>query len=176
MISKTFSLQESLELKEKDYQRLYRKHINPGLFSIYKILGFSDMDIESAQGLEIRLKSGRTILDFTAGIGVLGLGHNHPQIIEAEKLCHDLSLIDVQKFGINRLQSVLAYNISQLLPDPLDSCFFTVSGAEAIEAGIKLITRVQPAYKSFFITFQDDYHGKTHGAQGSAALTMIFFV
>lgn len=164
MISKTFSLQESLELKEKDYQRLYRKHINPGLFSIYKILGFSDMDIESAQGLEIRLKSGRTILDFTAGIGVLGLGHNHPQIIEAEKLCHDLSLIDVQKFGINRLQSVLAYNISQLLPDPLDSCFFTVSGAEAIEAGIKLITRVQPAYKSFFITFQDDYHGKTHGA------------
>ena len=164
MISKTFSLQESLELKEKDYQRLYRKHINPGLFCIYKILGFSDMDIESAQGLEIRLKSGRTILDFTAGIGVLGLGHNHPQIIEAEKRCHELSLIDVQKFGINRLQSVLAYNISQLLPDPLDSCFFTVSGAEAIEAGIKLITRVQPAYKSFFITFQDDYHGKTHGA------------
>ena len=59
---------------------------------------------------------------------------------------------------------MLAYNISQLLPEPLDTCFFSVSGAEAVEAGIKLITRVQPDYKTFFITFREDYHGKTHGA------------
>ncbi|SVE41743.1 uncharacterized protein METZ01_LOCUS494597, partial [marine metagenome] len=136
----------------------------PGLLSIYKILGFTEMDIESAQGLEIKMKDGKTILDFTSGIGVLGLGHNHPQIIAAEQLCHQLNTIDVQKFGINRLQSVLAYNISQVLPEPLDTSFFTVSGAEAIEAGIKLITRAQPDFKEFFITFKEDYHGKTHGA------------
>lgn len=164
MNQKKISLKDAFELTEKEYQNLYRKHINPGLLSIYKILGFSSMDIESAKGLEIKLKDGRKILDFTSGIGVLQLGHNHPKIIEAEKLCHQIDNIDVQKFGINRLQSVLANNISAVLPEPLDTSFFTVSGAEAIEAGIKLITRVQPVYKEYFITFRDDYHGKTHGA------------
>ena len=164
MGQKTLSLEESFKLTEKEYQNLYRKHINPGLLSIYKILGFTEMDVESAEGLEIKMKDGKTILDFTSGIGVLGLGHNHPQIIAAEQLCHQLNTIDVQKFGINRLQSVLAYNISQVLPEPLDTSFFTVSGAEAIEAGIKLITRAQPDFKEYFITFREDYHGKTHGA------------
>ena len=105
------------------------------------------MDIESCKGLSIKLKNGTKILDFTSGIGVLALGHNHPKILEAEALCHQLELIDVQKFGINRLQSVLAFNISTMMPDPLDTSFFTVSGAEAVEAGIKLITRIQPKFK-----------------------------
>ena len=51
-----------------------------------------------------------------------------------------------------------------MMPDPLDTSFFTVSGAEAVEAGIKLITRIQPKFKRKFITFHEDYHGKTHGA------------
>ena len=44
---------------------IFFKHINPGLFSIYKILGFTDMDIESCKGLSIKLKNGNQILDFT---------------------------------------------------------------------------------------------------------------
>ncbi len=164
MKNKSITLNQALKLNEKEYQRLFYKHVNPGLFSIYKILGFTEMDIDSCEGLKIKLKNGNTILDFTSGIGVLALGHNHPKILEAELLCHQFSLIDVQKFGINRLQSVLAYNISTVMPDPLDTSFFTVSGSEAIEAGIKLITRVQPKNKTKFITFHEDYHGKTHGA------------
>ena len=100
MSQKTLSLKESFELTERDYQRLYRKHINPGLLSIYKILGFTKMDIDSAQGLEIKTKDGKTILDFTSGIGVLGLGHNHPKIVDAERLCHQLNVIDVQNLEL----------------------------------------------------------------------------
>lgn len=164
MKNKIYTFDEALNLNEKLYHSLYRSHVNPGLYSIYKILGFSKMDIKSAYGLEIILKNGKTILDFTSGIGVLGLGHNHERIIEVEKKCHNLNIIDIQKFGINKLQAVLAYNLSKLLPDPLDTSFFTVSGAEAVEAGIKLITRAQPKYKKYFISFDEDYHGKTHGA------------
>tara|TARA_B100001250_G_scaffold374783_1_gene361851 strand:+ start:11998 stop:13413 length:1416 start_codon:yes stop_codon:yes gene_type:complete len=164
MNNKIYSLDEALNLDEKTYHKLYRKHINSGLYSIYKILGFSQMDIENAKGLEIKLKNGKTILDFTSGIGVLGLGHNHKKIIKAEKKCQELKIIDVQKFGINKMQAALAYNLSKLLPDPLDTSFFSVSGAEAVEAGIKLITRAQPKNKKYFISFNEDYHGKTHGA------------
>ena len=161
---KGLSLKQILDLNEKEIHKHYRKHVNPGLFSIYKILGFNQMDIESSKGLEIKLKNGKTILDFTSGIGVLALGHNHPSIIKVEKKCHELNLIDIQKFGINRMQAGLAYNLAKILPNPLDTSFFTVSGSEAVEAGIKLITRVQPSSKNKFITFKDDYHGKTHGA------------
>ena len=164
MTKKTISLKDSLEISEKNCNVFFKRHINPGLLSIYRILGFANMPIESAKGLKLFLKDGRTILDFTSGIGVLALGHNHPKIVEAEKFCHEKNIIDVQKFGVNRLQAILAYNISQVMPEPLDTSFFSVSGAEAIEAGIKLITRIQPSYKEYFISFREDYHGKTHGA------------
>ena len=64
MSPKTLSLKESFNLTEREYQQLFRKHINPSLLSIYKILGFTEMDIESAQGLEINMKDGKKVLDF----------------------------------------------------------------------------------------------------------------
>ena len=65
----------------------------------------------------------------TSGIGVLALGHNHQKIIEVERKFQDLNISDSQKFGPNKLQSALAYNFSQLLPEDLQVSFFAVSGA-----------------------------------------------
>ena len=50
MKNKYIPLSQALELNEKEYNRLFYKHINPGLYSIYKILGFGEMDIESCEG------------------------------------------------------------------------------------------------------------------------------
>ena len=58
------SLKESLNLSTKQFGEYYSQYINPGLYSIYKLLGTSDMDVASAQGMEIHLKNGKTILDF----------------------------------------------------------------------------------------------------------------
>ena len=71
MTKKTISLKDSLEISEKNCNVFFKRHINPGLLSIYRILGFANMPIESAKGLKLFLKDGRTILDFTSGIGVL---------------------------------------------------------------------------------------------------------
>jgi acetylornithine/succinyldiaminopimelate/putrescine aminotransferase len=101
----------------------------------------------------------------TSGLGVLALGHNHPVVIEAEKFCHNNNIIDLQKLGPNRLQSVLAHNLSQLLPGDLNITTLSVSGAEANEAAIKLVTRAkQDKRKKFIIIMEGAYHGKTHGA------------
>lgn len=158
------SLQESIDLSTKDFGRYYSKFINPGLLKIYKLLGLSDMDIESAQGAEIFLKDGRKILDFSSAIGILALGHNHPRIIAAEKLCHDRKLIDAIKVAPHKLQAALAYNLAQLLPKPLEISFFCVSGAEAVEGAMKLCEKAQRSEKDKFITTYGSYHGKTHGA------------
>ena len=66
-------------------------------------------------------------------LGVLGFGHNHPRIIGAEKICHELKILDAVKVAPHKLQAALAHNLAQLLPDPLNVSFFAVSGAEAVE-------------------------------------------
>lgn len=158
------SLEEAIALSAKEFGNYYSKHINPGLFTIYKLLGLSDMNVESASGAEIYLRDGRTILDFSSAIGILGLGHNHPRILAAERLCHDRQLVDAIKVAPHRLQAALAYNLSALLPNPLQISFFALSGAEAVEGAMKLCEKAQGSGKTKFITTDGSYHGKTHGA------------
>ena len=163
-MAKILSLEESLNLSHKFNLSFYKKHVNKGLLIAFRILGFNNLDIKSAKGAKIFLSNGDSILDMTSGIGVLALGHNHPRIKEAEQKCHDLNIIDSQKFGPNKLQSALAYNLSQLLPEDLEVSFFAVSGAEANEAAIKLATMVRGRKAKYFISTRESYHGKTLGA------------
>ena len=158
------SLADAISLDIQQANQLYANHLNPGLLEIYKILGLSEMDVERAEGMDLHLTDGRTILDFSASIGVLGLGHNHPRIIAAEALCHQQKLLDAIKVAPHKMQAALAYNLVQLLPDPLQLCFLTVSGAEAVEAAMKVCERAQGPTKRKFITATGAFHGKTHGA------------
>ncbi|MBL3684626.1 aminotransferase class III-fold pyridoxal phosphate-dependent enzyme (plasmid) [Sinorhizobium meliloti] len=158
------SLEQSLDLEQSAANRLYAKHLNKYMLQIFDILGFKDMDIKGAEGLEIWLKDGRTVLDFSAGLGVVGLGHNHPRIIEAERKCHERKIIDCIKIAPHKLQGALAYNLSLFLPSPLTVSFFAVSGAEANEAAMKLSERIQtPKGKDKFLCMRGAFHGKTHG-------------
>ncbi len=161
---KLLTLDESLNLEQSHANELYKKHVNAGLLGIYQILGLDKMDVDYAEGMYINLKDGRKILDFTSAIGILGLGHNHPKILEAEEKCRDKKVLNAIKIAPHKLQSALAYNLSQLLPNPLSVSFFTVSGAEAVEAAMKLCERVQGPGRRKFITTENSYHGKTHTA------------
>jgi len=95
--------EESFSLPLDRANGLYGAHINPQLLKIHRALGLAAMDVESAEGVEIRLAGGRTILDFSAGMGIPGLGHNHPRIIAAERVCHETMAIDALKMAPLRL-------------------------------------------------------------------------
>lgn len=164
MKKELLTLDKALTLGQAETNELYKKHVNAGLLGIYEILGVADMDIASAEGVEIKLKDGRTILDFTSAIGILNLGHNHPKILAAEAKCQNLKLVNAIKIGPGRLHSALSYDIAALLPDPLSVSFLTTSGAEAVEAAMKLCERVQGQERTKFITTTNAYHGKTHTA------------
>ena len=165
MNNNMYKLEDISSIPSSEINNMYSNHINPALMGIFKLLGFIDLDVSYAKGAFIYLHSGKKILDMTSGLGVLALGHNHPVVIEAEKFCHNNNIIDIQKLGPNRLQSVLAHNLSQLLPGDLNITTLSVSGAEANEAAIKLVTRAQEdKRKKFIIIMEGAYHGKTHGA------------
>lgn len=158
------SLDDSMDLDITAANKFYSQHLNKYMLQIFDILGLKDMDIKGAEGVEIWLNDGRTLLDFSAGLGVVGLGHNHPRIIEAERKCHERRIIDCIKLAPHKLQGALAYNLSLFLPPPLSVSFFAVSGAEANEAAMKLSERVQtPKGKRKYLCMQGAFHGKTHG-------------
>ncbi|MBO9723083.1 MAG: aspartate aminotransferase family protein [Novosphingobium sp.] len=158
------TLEQSLALDNETAMGLYAAHLNKYMLQVFDILGLAHMDIESAQGAEITLRDGRKVLDYSGGFGVLGLGHNHPRIIAAERLCHDRKVLDCIKIAPHKLQGALAYNISRFLPKPLDVSFLAVSGTEANEAAMKICERVQtPKGKTKFLCFKGAFHGKTHG-------------
>lgn len=158
------SLEDSLGLDNARAMELYGSHLNRYMLQVFDILGLKDIDIASAQGTQITLRDGREVLDFSGGFGVLGLGHNHPRIIAAERRCHDALVLDCIKIAPHKLQGALAYNISRFLPEPLDVSFLAVSGAESNEAAMKLCERVQtPKGKTKFLCMQGAFHGKTHG-------------
>ncbi len=104
---------------------------------------------------------GRRYLDFAAGIAVNALGHCHPHLVkalqaQAAKLWHCSNLYRTE--GNERLATRLASHSFA------DRVFFTNSGAEAVECGIKMIRRyhaMKGAPRPEIITVKGGFHGRT---------------
>ncbi len=146
----------------KEIKSFYKNNINEQLFFAFKILGLDNLDYVSSKGMFIHLENGKKIYDFTSGLGVLNLGHNHPKINEVEMNCIKNDTLDILKIGVNKQQALLAQKLASLLPGNLNKAFFSASGAEANEAALKIV--MMNTKKRKFLTFKDSYHGKTLGS------------
>ena len=104
-MSHLLTLEEALALSTAEVQRLYAHHVNPSLLKVYHILGVADFDAVRAQGMEIELRDGRIILDFSSALGILGLGHHHPRIDAAEAECKRRHVLEAVKVAPQKLQS-----------------------------------------------------------------------
>src|SRR3954454_15545998 len=98
----------------------------------------ADVAFERGEGAYLYATDGRRYLDFASGIAVTALGHSHPRLIEAltaqaKKLWHTSKLFQIP--GQMRLaERLVAASFA-------DSVFFTNSGAEAIECGLKMVRK-----------------------------------
>jgi succinylornithine transaminase family protein len=115
-----------------------------------------------AHGLDLWDQEGRQYLDFTAGIGVTGLGHCHPLVVEAlrtqaEKLWH------VGNGYTNEPVLQLARAMTEATF--AERAFFANSGAEANEAAFKLARKHAHtkfgAHKSRIVSCVNSFHGRT---------------
>jgi acetylornithine/succinyldiaminopimelate/putrescine aminotransferase len=164
------NLKKAFIISQEKNIKLYKSYINPGLSRAYSILGYNNFEIVEASGSWLKLKNKKKILDLTSSLGVNNLGHNNKDIIKAENFFSSKNYIDCQKFGVNKLQSVLAYNLKKILNNNLSLSFFGTSGAEANEAGLKLAMAYHKGKRKKFVTFNNSYHGKT---LNSLALTNV---
>ena len=130
--------------------------------SVMPSYGRTDIAFEKGEGPYLYSSDGRKYLDFGAGIAVTALGHNHPHLVkaltdQARALWHTSNLYHIPQ--------------QQLLADRLvetsfaDRVFFCNSGAEAVEASIKLIRKYHSTNgnpeRYRLIVFEGSFHGRT---------------
>jgi acetylornithine/N-succinyldiaminopimelate aminotransferase len=118
--------------------------------------------LERGQGTRVWDADGKSYLDLLGGIATCALGHCHPKVVaalkeQAEKLWHTSNVF------FNLPQIELAEKL--VAASGLQRAFFCNSGAEANEALIKLVRRVQKdrghPERFELICFDQSFHGRT---------------
>ncbi len=128
--------------------------------------------VKRAQGVWVEDVDSNRFLDFTSGIAVCNTGHCHPKVVDAirrqaEQLIH-MSGTDFYY----EAQSNLAEKLTEIAPgDKEKRVFFCNSGAESIEAALKLAR--YHTKRSRIIAFLGAFHGRTMGALSLTASKVI---
>ena len=122
---------------------------------------YTDLVVDTAEGAWLHTIDGRSVLDFTCGIGVTNLGHRHPAVVRAvheqiDRLWH------VSGTTHHPQLVAAAEALVNVTPPGLNSVFFCNSGAEAVEGALKLARRATG--RTEIIAFLGAFHGRTYGA------------
>ena len=121
------------------------------------------LEISYAKGSYVYDKTGKSHLDFVAGVSATPLGHCNPKVIAAIKNQLD-KYLHVMVYGeyIQEPAVELTKLLAKHLPENLDTTYLVNSGTEAIEGSIKLARRYTG--RSEIIAAKNAYHGNTMGA------------
>lgn len=121
------------------------------------------LEVSHAEGPWIFMKDGTKLFDAICGIGVSNFGHGNQEIKGAIGLQLDRHL-HTMVYGefLQESQMEASRLLRSTLPPHLDAVYFVNSGAEAVEAGLKLAKRVTG--RSRLMGVEGGYHGNTHGA------------
>ena len=130
----------------------------------------AELAFERGEGPYLYTAEGRRFLDFASGIAVNALGHSHPHLVEAigaqaQKLWHVSNLYripEAERLARRLVEATFA-----------DTVFFSNSGAEAIECGLKLVRKYHDETghpeRYRVITCSGAFHGRTLTTISAAA-------
>ena len=130
-------------------------------FNEFFLNNYSKPSIQIVQGEGLYLKDseGNIYLDFLSGIAVNALGHTHPAVVEA--VSKQIRTLDhVSNLYSNDVAEELSSKLSEI-SGINGKVFFCNSGAESIEAAIKL-SRLTGEKK--LVSLKNSFHGRTVGA------------
>lgn len=114
----------------------------------------------SGKGCRLQTADGKELLDFTSGIGVNSTGHCHPKVVAAiQEQATKLIFSQINCLYNDKLIE-LGETLKQYVPSALNRFFFANSGAEAVEAAVKLAKHATG--KSNIVVLQGSFHGRTH--------------
>lgn len=145
---------------DQDFLSRYERVMNPGLARAYRFMGLEQVEARG-RGAVLIDEAGNEYLDLASGYGVMVHGYGHPRIVAAAHRQLD-RLAQSSRMMPNRPQVELAEELARVTPGRLESSFFSNSGAEAVEAALKL-ARAATGRPRILGTL-GAFHGKTMGA------------
>jgi len=143
-----------------------QQHLSPGIGRM------SNLVIRSGKGSWVTTIEGKKYLDFTSGIGVTSTGHSHPKVVKAAQDQLENIIHCQVNITYNETQIKLTEKLLEILPKQMDRIFYWNSGAEAIEAAVKLARHATK--KQNIIVFKGGYHGRTLGTMGMTTSKTIY--
>jgi len=126
--------------------------------------GIKTLEFTKGKGCYLYNKKNEKYLDFASGIAVNSLGHCHPKLIKALNK-QSAKLWHISNLYIIKQQEEFAKLLCK--KTFADKVFFTNSGTESIECGIKIIRGFHAYHKTGkneIISFKGAFHGRTFGA------------
>ncbi len=139
---------------------LYARHVNPQFVRVLRTIGF-DRDYVRAEGPLLYDREGNDYLDLLAGYGVFALGRSHPKVRAALHQALDLGYPNMVQMDAPLVGGLLAEKLLAHMPEGVDTCFFTNSGAEANEGAIKFARK--STGRSRILYWDHAFHGLTNG-------------
>jgi 4-aminobutyrate aminotransferase len=132
----------------------------------------TNLTVDRGEGSWLVTTDGARYLDYTSGIGVTNTGHAHPRVVaavqaQAAKLLHGQQNIVYHEPGLR-----LYERLAGLLPGGPWQAFLANSGAEAVEAAVK-VARASTG-RPAIIAFRYAFHGRTGQAMALTAAKDVY--
>lgn len=158
----------AIENDRKTRNEYFRRYVNPSAADMMEAFGL-DFDFDRADGMEISLRDGRSLLDCACGTGANLRGHNLPDLDEA------LAAHQPDADYVGELAEFLCERSG------FDEVFPAVSGATSVENALVLARLALPD-RPRIVTFAGNFSGKTittlnvsrYGPQRSASIPGAF--
>ena len=132
----------------------------------------TNITVSHGEGSWLVTTDGERYLDYSSGIGVANTGHAHPRVAEAIALQASRLLHGQQNIVYNEPGLRLHERLPRLMPGGDWAAFLSNSGAEAIEAAVKLarVATDRPAV----VAFRYGFHGRTGQAMALTAAKDVY--
>ena len=144
-------------MKTKQIETLYNRYAIP----VYNRLGIA---VARGKGSWLWDAEGKKYLDLFPGWGTNALGHCHPAVVKAVE-GQVKRLIHVPNTFYNEPQARLSEAlIKSSFPG---KCFYSNSGAESVEAAIKLARKFGNPQRWEILAMEQSFHGRTLGAMAA---------
>ncbi|MCX5601231.1 aminotransferase class III-fold pyridoxal phosphate-dependent enzyme [Streptomyces phaeochromogenes] len=139
----------------------YRRHANPYIARMLDGLGI-DVHYVRGEGTRLYDGAGNEYLDFAGAYGALPFGHNPPQMWKAIRAVQESGEPSITLPSVLGASALLAERLASVAPGHLDQVWQCNSGAEAVEAALKLARAATG--RRLVVSTRNSFHGKTLGA------------
>lgn len=140
-------------------EEIKQNNIDHNVFTWVKQGNLDPICIERGEGSFIYDYDGKKILDFTAGLISVNLGHGNKAVIQAVNEQMKRIAFPAPVYA-TKVKGDLAKKLSELLPGDLNKAYFTLCGASANEAAIKAVRAYTGKQK--ILTRYRSFHGGSY--------------